>query len=498
MKSDDTGRNQSLRRSSSRLAAHNSRHSTASTNTTKEAATPGVAVPPQEQKKQKNKKSAYRDGNHPDTGLRARNCGCPYKTKCRERAWKYAAMGDEAMLYYLKIPPYPKGGSKTATGRHTIKFRNCLARHLLARHCTDGLPNEWNDDKERVSITHFPPSFRDALWNMPATTVEKWIISLDVGKAAGLTEVDFCEGETHYFVAPSLRTKAIEDELKEAQRVYAINKGDGITAAAAIQTGSFGTVATSMLKTPKAAAASTTQSSTERVQQPTATVSVTPVSIPRPRMSVEAKEHAKLMKEMQNDPHKFVQQFIDMQIENKKLKSRADNLMQQQKKDKEEYDKKVEQLRQDFECMVKSNGLSRQSLLSDEYHKKYYWMSAFLFGLDWQQHKNFVKAAFHQHDVNVNVTGNDKYITNFEAINICTMLTRRGYCRGTLAGMYERTSLSTISNVTKKWMPILGKVGTSMSHLSLELNHSFFTEEECKEHGMLWMGPDGNVIDYRK
>jgi hypothetical protein len=499
MMSNTAGNNQPQRRSSRRQSQQKEKANTTSTAAAEEAAASDVTVPPQEQKKEKNKKSAYRDGNHPDTGLRARDCSCPktQRSSCRARAWKYAAMNNKAMLCYLTIPPYPAAGSTTAAGRHTIKFRNCIARHLLGRLCTDGLPNEWTTGKDEISIQHFPPTFRDALLNMPTTKVDKWRISLDVGKAAGLTDVDFCEGKTHYLAAPSLREEHMKAELEEAERVYAVKSGDGMTAAAAIATGSFGNVTASMLKTPKPKKATTTQSVTEGAQ-PTAAVSATPVTRHRPRMSVEAKEHADLMKEVEKDPHKFVQQFIDMQLQVKKLKSLADNLMQEKKKDKEEYDKKVEQLRQDFESMVKTNGLNRKSILNNEYHKTYYWMSHFLFGRDWEEHKNFIEAAFHQHDVDVNVTGAEKYITNFEAINICCMLVRRGYCRGTIAGMYERTSLSTISNITTKWMPILGQVGASMSHLSLELNHSFYTEEQCKEYGLLYMKPDGNVIDYRR
>ncbi len=494
MMSNTVSNNQPLRRSSRLQLQQKASANTASTTVAKEAAAPLHAEPSQGQKKEKNKKSAYRDGKHPETGLRARHCSCPNNTKCRERAWLYAAMGNEEMLCYVNVPKYP-ASPNTEVGRHTIKFRNCLARHLLGAKRSDGLPDQWNT-KEQISIQHFPPEFRVALRNMTSERVNMWRISLDVGKAGNLTEIDLCEDRRHYFAAPTLRENDIIEELKEAQRVHAINKGDGVIAAATVQTGSFGNFA-SMLKTPKAKTASTTQSSTEG-DPPIAAVSATPVSRTRSRMSTQAKEHADLMREMKNDPHKFVQRFIDMQNENVKLKNLADNLVKKTQNDKDEYDKKVKQLREDFECMVKTNGLNRKSLLSNEYHKKYYWMSTFLFGMDWEQHKNFVKAAFHQHDVDINANGDEKYITNFEAINICTMLTRRGYCRGTLAGMYERTSLSTISNVTTKWMPILGQVGASLSHLSLELNHSFYTEEECKDHGLLYMGTDGNVIDYRK
>lgn len=493
MMSNNTSNNQPHRRSSRRQSQQKAKDNTTSTTAANEAAAARVVVPSESQKKEKNKKSAFRDGKHPETGLRTRHCSCPNSTRCRERAWLYSAMGNEDMLCYLNIPKFP-AQPNTDAGRHTIKFRNCLARHLLGRHNSDGLPNEWNKS-EQISIQHFPPEFRGVLRNMASGKVNMWRVDKDVGRDI-CTNVDLCEDERHYFAAPTLRDTAIENELKEAQRVHAIEVGKGAIAAATIQAGSFGNI-TSMLKTPKPKSASTTQSSADG-DRPIAAVSATPVNRTRPRMSPTAKEHADLVKELQNDPHKFAQKFIEMQRENAKLKDLTNNLEKQKEKDKAEYDKKVQQLCEDFECMAKTNGLNRKSLLSNEYHKKYYWMSSFLFGMDWDEHKSFVEAAFHQHDVDINVTGEERRITNFEAINICTMLTRRGYCRGTLAGMYERTSLSSISYVTSKWMPILGKVGASMSHLSLELNHSFYSEEECKKYGLPYMGKDGNVIDYTK
>ena len=490
MSSNAAGNNQPQRRPSRRQSQQNATSTTVAKDTT---TSPLEAVPPQGQKKEKNKKSAFRDGKHPETGLRTRHCCCPNNTKCRERAWQYAAMGNEEMVHYVHIPQYP-AKSNTDAGQHTIKFRNCLARHLLGAKHSDGLPNKWNT-KEQISIQHFPPEFRGVLRNMPSKRMDQWRISIDVGRAGKLTDIDLCEDGRHYFAAPTLRENDIDEEFKEAQRVHAIKSGSGDVAAATIQTGNFGNIASVLkLKTPKA---NTTQSLTEGFQS-MAAVSATPVNRPKARMSTAAKEHADLLKEVQNDPHKFVQKYIEMQRENVKLKDLTNNLEKQKEKDKAEYEKKVQQLEEHFECMVETNGLNRKSLLSDEYHKKYSWMSSFLFGMDWEEHKSFVEAAFHQHDVDINVTGGEKYITNFEAINICTMLTRRGYCRGTLAGMYERTSLSTISNVTTKWMPILGKVGACMSHLSLELNHSFYSEEDCKKYGLPYMGKDGNVIDYTK
>ena len=328
-----------------------------------DAAASCVAVPPQEEKKEKNKKSEYRDGKHPDTGLLIRNCSCPNNTKCRERAWSYAAMGNEEMVHYVYVPPYP-AKTKTAAGRHTIKFRNCLARHLLGAKHSDGLPNQWNS-QNRISIQHFPSEFRDVLRNMASEKVNKWRISLDVGKAHMLTEIDLCEDKKHYFAAPTLREEAIDEELKEAQRVHAIKTGHGVTAAAHIQTGTFGHVTTSMLKTPKQKTASTKQSSNDGDRSITA-VPATPVNRTRSRLSTEAKEHEILMKEMEKDPHKFVQKFIDMKKDLGKLKILADDLMQQKKKDKDEYEKKVKQLTEDFECMVTANGLNRKSLLSNE------------------------------------------------------------------------------------------------------------------------------------
>jgi hypothetical protein len=99
-------------------------------------------------------------------------------------------------------------------------------------------------------------------------------------------------------------------------------------------------------------------------------------------------------------------------------------------------------------------------------------------------------------NVNLKVMGEERHIQVFEKINICIMISKRGYSRGTIAGIYDR-SLPQISEYTNEWMPKLGDVGADFSHLSLELNHSFITEEQCKAAFLRHMDEECNVTDYR-
>lgn len=119
MMSNTASSNQPQRRSNRLQSQQTASANTASTTVAEGAAAPRGAVPSQGQKKEKNEKSAFRDGKHPETGLRTRHCCCPNNKKCRERAWLYAAMGNEEMLCYVNIPKYP-ASPNTEAGRHTI------------------------------------------------------------------------------------------------------------------------------------------------------------------------------------------------------------------------------------------------------------------------------------------------------------------------------------------------------------------------------------------
>ena len=129
-------------------------------------------------------------------------------------------MNKEKMRYYLTIPPFPASKQTTTAGRHTIKFRNCLARHLLGLKSPGKISQIWNK-YQRISIQHFPPEFRCALLNMASKKELKWRVDLDVGRAAGLTKADLCEDGKNYFAAPIQGEDAIEEELEEAKRTYA-------------------------------------------------------------------------------------------------------------------------------------------------------------------------------------------------------------------------------------------------------------------------------------
>jgi hypothetical protein len=130
--------------------------------------------------------------------------------------------------------------------------------------------------------------------------------------------------------------------------------------------------------------------------------------------------------------------------------------------------------------MIKSAGLTRRSLVIDDYHHhKKPWLSEYLFHQKWNEHKAFVRRAFYDMDVDVNVTGVET-ISNFEKICICMMVSRREFSRGTLAAIYDR-SLASMSEYINEWMPKLGEVGADLSHLSLELDHNFLTRQEQQQ-----------------
>jgi len=80
-------------------------------------------------------------------------------------------------------------------------------------------------------------------------------------------------------------------------------------------------------------------------------------------------------------------------------------------------------LRKDFEDKIKMTGLSRSTLLNSEWHAKHKGMSTFLVGFEeWKHFKVFVEAAFLGYSIDLNVTGEEIFITDFEKVCMVTML----------------------------------------------------------------------------
>ena len=158
----------------------------------------------------------------------------------------------------------------------------------------------------------------------------------------------------------------------------------------------------------------------------------------------------------------------------------------------QEYERKMEEMRLEFQKDICMSGLTRRSILSSDWHAKYDYMSNHLFGFEkWEYFKCFVRCTF---NVDVDVIGTDTIIP-FEMICMCAMVVRRAYRRPSLAGIYNR-SPSTITKYLKKWMPVFGLVGHNLSELPMEKTHNFITEATAKEWGTLYIYPDGTVVDF--
>jgi hypothetical protein len=168
-------------------------------------------------------KASRRDiqkGLHPTTKLNARNCICA-RSQCWKVVSQYAAMGNAKMTKYLDIPNYPPQAN-TETKKYKVKFLDCLARYF---------PHLKNKPKAEntfhyLSITHFPPTHRDIIWNPPTSFVKRWRISLSVGRASGLKEQHKCRfgGERFHFATPMLDHKSIVIELGETIRADLLQK----------------------------------------------------------------------------------------------------------------------------------------------------------------------------------------------------------------------------------------------------------------------------------
>ena len=461
----------------------------------------------------KKKESIFRKGIHPDTKLKVRHCACG-KSHCRESMWEYAAIGNEEDFFYVSIPTERKIPKRNKEGAfHVNKIRNVVARHLFKR--PGGQMPDDIDSDARIASRHFPKSHRPFILKS-SNDLGKWHIPLDLG--ASLDPSDLCADRKNYFACPMLSDAEMTADLESAKRDHALKQSSPVGAAKVasfISEGSVREVGSKMvsfaiskapsLKVPATVAAEKNTSASTLAMSGISSEPVSAssslhsggsfASAPASRKDPADRRREQLLAMMMEDPMKAVQMMEALEQEN--LQLRVENKKKDKKIDtqKAEFEQRITQMKDDFNLRIRTTGLTRYSVVSDEFYAKYSDMSKFLFGRPWGEHKAFVEAAFFDvKGLDVNVTGEGD-ITPFEKICICMMISTRAYCHQTVARIYSR-SLPSITNYTNEMMNKLGDEGADLSHLSLELNHSFLPEETCKKEKLLFMDSEGNTKDY--
>ena len=330
--------------------------------------------------------------------------------------------------------------------------------------------------------------------------IDKYRCLLEEGEQAGLTENDLCSapgsgGTKTYFAYPTnIDFSDIEFELNQAKKKSALKlkaqaqnasgkkkpppaNNDEFTtparkgAAMLTQAGSFGRGVTSESGASAAFA---------------------------PRRSPEERSFEQRVCEIAANPGKYALEYEEMQKKLAASQKAYEEMKEGRERDKEAYEEQIKKVKEEFELQMRSTGMTRKSLLNNEWHKKYHWMSNFLFGFEkWEYFKAFVEHAFVDCDIDVSVTGDGRHISKFEKVCMVAMVARRAFRRPYFSGIYGRTP-KAITRYLKEWVSISAKIGHCLSELPLEKTHNFFVEEMAKEYKTPYILSDGTVKDYEE
>lgn len=429
-------------------------------------ATPATALPSESTKRTKEWKgsadaASRRDGYHPITGLRVYTCGCPNPKQCREIMWRYAEIGDKEMCTYLRLPGHPQK-SDTPNGKHIVQFRENVFHHLFGQGSND-IKDGMKSKVTLVAYHHFDKRMHPYLAESTGPKLDRFRIPYQLGKECGLTDRDRCKvgrskvdtnnpdaGRT-FFASPTIRPGASLDAVERAEIEHELRK----------------------------AAANPQPTAAPALPQQTG------------RKTPREREIERFARDAESNPLAAAINQCDQAEEIERLRE----ALKQSEKKSAEYKAKLEE-KISVECdgltqrLIHSGGLNRWALLSDSYHEKKPWVAKFLFSRPWNQHKARGRACFGDwvpdFDCNVTLEGDDPPITPFEKYCMACMIVWQGFLYPTVAAIYNRTD-SSVSRYMAEWMPLLGKAGSYMSELDLNMNHNYLPIDVCKANGVPYM-----------
>ena len=190
------------------------------------------------------------------------------------------------------------------------------------------------------------------------------------------------------------------------------------------------------------------------------------------------------------NPGAVALRLIDQAAEISALK---EQLKKQEKKSEMAMDSLKEDLMIQKERLVEElihSGLNRRSIMSEKYHAQKPWVSKFLFGKPWKEHKARGEACFGRivSGFDVHVSGGGE-VAHFEKYCMCVMIAWQGFLNPLVAAIYGR-SISSISRYKTEWMPLLGIAGANMSELDMEMNHNWLDINYCKENDLPYFNID--------
>lgn len=391
-----------------------------------------------------------RNGIHPISKLQVKNCICTNPKECRGIMWRHAKIGNQKM-FYVSLPGIPKppqeGRKVTKTAIHANGYRRRSFQHLY------GVGNGDVDitrSKLFVAFHHYHKEYRDILResSRDGMKMHKWKVPLEIGKKCDppLTDADLIEGGDAFFAVPI---------LSNLDSAYA-----------------------------EIAAEETEYNERLRVMHPkfVGEAEAEPVLVPGRKSPKERRIDIK-EKDAKLNPRAAALRMQDLEDEIDMLRAEVKKLKEAAVESDKYHKADLEMQNEIITTQLMSTGLTRLSILSNNYHEDKPWLSKYLFGKTWKQHLGIAEVVF---EVKPTAVTLGSPITEFEKYCICAMIARRGYTQNTAAAIYD-VDRSRISRYMKNWMPKLGTAGGDCSELDLVMNHNVFSIDYCKENNLPYM-----------
>lgn len=412
---------------------------------------------------------------HIINGQRLRTCICGISNCCTiMRKWAEFGSFHGYKAGYLSLPYGTEVG--TALGLFTNGFLQRAIVHAMHRSplMAKNLAEERfssHKDRKFVAYKHFNPILFPVLdtWLGHVSLSDKYRIPTSIAQSGTifLSDADKCVGmhSTDYYCIPNFFE--IEKDLD-----HTIGKQG---------------------RRPLASRASVTPLSPTLTSSTSANVVTPPPDnavIPVSRLDPEERRMIQAIRRAEANP-------VGMAAEVMFLRSQLDTLKAELTKTRERetvdqanlkrLQKKLEEALVYQKLLVPDNsGMTRRTLLCDDWHEAHPYASPFLTGHNWKSYKVLIDACF---QVSI-LTPIPEHISAFEKITMCIMWIRCGYEVIPIALIYGRSD-SSVSNYLQEWMPQVGFIGQCLSELYLDLTHNYLSREDCEQFGIKYSTDEG-------
>ena len=376
---------------------------------------------------------------------------------------RLVGLGDSKRVGYAYLPKH--SSFNTPAGRRTNRVRAVYYRHAGLKI----LPELSSKTQEFYALHHFRAETLQDGNAGPMKTIT--CQSKQEADKLGFTEFDrlqfptaAAKGANEYVAAPSLAWSDLESLVAGHERAVLRHSPSPQLKNSSAPAG--GTRASS--------SACSSASSSSTAQSP-ATPAQTVPTCPQVRASPQERQVDRTLREMDAalKTDEGLRAFAEELTRLQEMVNSQEAAVTKEKLAREEAEKDSAEARAASERLqrqldhVKSSGLSRASIWSDQFHARRKDAAKFLWGFrTWEETKEYVGAFFPELSVEWGNTP-EAHLTAFEKCLLARMRIHRAFEFEALASIFDRT-VGSIQAYVDEWIPRWGEAGQDLSILELD------------------------------